>query len=90
MVLLISLLIWNLMQRSMRRYIEKTQGTLEGWDGKRTDRPTSFMMTTKFQGLMVVKIAHTRVLNQDLTQIQKQCLLALGVNEKVFIDPRPG
>ena len=90
MVLLMSLLIWNLMQRSMRMYIEKTQTTLEGWDGKRTDRPTSFMMTTKFQGLMVVKVAHTRVLNQDLTQIQKQYLLALGVNEKVFIDPRPG
>lgn len=90
MVLLICLLIWNLMQRSMRLHLEKTGTTLEGWDGKRTDRPTSFMMTTKFQGLMVVKVANIRILKPGLNSTQMEYLQALGVNAKVFTDPRPG
>ena len=90
MILLMCLLIWNLMQRSMHIYVEKTGTTLEGWKGKPTDRPTSFMMTTKFQGLQVVRVAHIRVLKTGLTQTQKKYLLALGVSEKVFTDPRPG
>ena len=90
MVLLICLLIWNLMQRSMRLHLEKTATTLEGWDGKRTDRPTSFMMTTKFQGLMVVKVANVRILKPGFTSSQREYLQAIGVNEKVFSDLRPG
>lgn len=90
MVLLMCLLIWNLIQRSMRLHLEKTGTTIEGWDGKRTDRPTTFMMTTKFQGLMVVKVDHIRILKPGLTATQKEYLRALGLNEKVFTDPRPG
>ena len=90
MILLICLLIWNLMQRSMRLYVEKTGTTVEGWKGKPTDRPTSFMMTTKFQGLQVVRVGHIRLLKPGLTQTQKNYLLALGVSEMVFTDPRPG
>ena len=53
MILLMSLLIWNLMQRSMRFYVKNNQTTLPGWDGKQTQRPTSFMMSTKFKGVQV-------------------------------------
>ena len=78
------------MQRSMRIYVQKTGTTLEGWEGKPTDRPTSFMMTTKFQGLLVVRVAHIRILKPGLTATQKEYLRALGLDKKVFTDPRPG
>jgi len=40
----------------MRQYVEQTGKTLTGWDNKQTDRPTSFMMSTKFYGILVTKI----------------------------------
>lgn len=88
MVLLMSLLIWNLMQRTMRIHLERTGNMLEGWDGKATDRPTSFMMTTKFTGIMVVAVGPVRVLKPPLTAVQLAYLKALDVSENVFVRPR--
>ena len=89
MVLLMCLLIWNLMQRTMRLHLERTGTRLEGWDGRATDRPTSFMMLTKFIGIMVVASGPVRVLKPALTPVQQTYLTALDVPESVFIDPRP-
>jgi len=66
LILLTSLLIWRLMERSMRQYVEQTGEKLPGWDHKPTDRPTSFMMTTKFTGIMVIKIGNERRLSKPL------------------------
>jgi transposase len=90
LILLISLLIWNLMERSMRKYIEETGSTLQGWDRKETDRPTSFMMGTKFFGVMVTKIDNHRMLTNKLTPVQQSYLIALNLTPSVFISPRPG
>ncbi len=89
MVLLMCLLIWNLMQRTMRLHLERTGTRLEGWDGRATDRPTSLMMLTKFIGIMVVASGPVRVLKPALTPVQQTYLTALDVPESVFIDPRP-
>ncbi len=90
MILLISLLVWNLMERSMRRYVENTGQTLPGWDGKQTTSPTSFMMTTKFYGVMVAKIGTQRFFARKLTTVQTTYLLALGLSPGVFTHPVPG
>ena len=64
--------------------------TLDGWDGKPTKRPTTFMMTTKFMGVLVVNIAGQRVVTPALNNVQLQYLEALGVKASIFIDPKPG
>ncbi len=50
LVLLLALLIWRLMERAMRTHVDTTSTPLTGWDKKATERPTSFMMVTKFAG----------------------------------------
>ena len=90
LILLTSLLIWRLMERSMRQHVEQTGEKLPGWDRKPTDRPTSFMMTTKFTGIMVIKIGNERRLSKPLHLDQEAFLLALGINLSWFIRPQPG
>ena len=62
LVLLISLLIWRLMERSMRQYVETNDCTLSGWVRRKTKKPTAFMMTTKFASIMVVTLDRHRQL----------------------------
>jgi transposase len=89
MILLMCVLIWNLMQRTMRLHLERTGELLEGWDGKLTDRPTSFMMTTKFTGIMVIAAGPVRVIKPALTPVQRAYLKALDLSERIFTEPRP-
>lgn len=89
MILLMSLLIWNLMQRSMRLYVNSNQTTLQGWDGKQTDRPTSFMMTTKFKGLHVIRHNQKRILKPNLNDVQLKYLEALGLGQTIFTESKP-
>ena len=90
MILVMSLLIWNLMQRSMRLYVKNNQTTtLSGWDGKKTDRPTSFMMTTKFKGLHLMRNNQKRILKPNLNPVQIKYLDALGLDHTIFTDPTP-
>jgi len=90
MILLIPLLIWSLIERSMRQYVEQTGEKLPGWDNKQTDRPTSFMMSTKFFGIMVTKIDNHRILAGELSEVQKIYLLALNLTPAIFVNPKPG
>lgn len=90
LVFLLSLLIWSLMERSMRQYVEEKETTLTGFDKKQTDRPTSFMMTTKFFDVIVLNIEGNRRLGQPLGTVQKDYLKALGLNSNIFIKPKPG
>jgi hypothetical protein len=41
----------------MRTYVDTTRTPLPGWDKKATERPTAFMMITKFAGVIVFKRA---------------------------------
>lgn len=90
LILLTSLLVWRLMERSMRQYVEQTGKKLPGWDHKPTDRPTSFMMTTKFMGITVIKIGKERRLSKPLHSDQKAFLLALGIDPSWLIKPQSG
>ena len=90
LILLTALLIWRLMERTMRQSIEESDEPVSGWDHKPTRRPTSFMMTTKFSGVMVIKIGSKRILNREFSIEQKEFLHALHVSPEVFTQPRPG
>jgi transposase len=90
LILLTALLMWRLMEREMRQSIEERGEPIPGWDHKPTRRPTSFMMTTKFSGVMVIKIGPKRILNREFSPEQRQFLRALHVNPDVFTQPRPG
>jgi len=87
LVLLVSLLIWRLMERSMRQYIEINDCTLPGWVRRKTKKPTAFMMTTKFGSIKVITIGLHRQLAKPLKQSQREYLDAMGVSEEVFTVP---
>jgi transposase len=87
MVLLISLLIWRLIERSMRLFLEKKQTTITGWVRRRTNKPTSFMMSTKFHTVLVIKNGRQRQLAKPLNAVHLEYLKALDVQPEVFITP---
>ena len=84
--LLLALLLWRLMERAMRTYVDTTSTPLTGWDKKATERPTSFMMVTKFAGVLVLKLGHHRQLARPLSVVQQQYLTALDVSAACFIN----
>ncbi len=87
LVLLLSLLIWRLIEYNMRRYATDNKRDLPGWVKRRTYKPTAFMLMTSFQYLMILKIGKHRRLNKPLTQNQREYLRALGLNEQIFTKP---
>jgi transposase len=87
LVLLLALLIWRLMERAMRRYVDTTRTPLPGWDKKATERPTAFMMITKFAGVIVMKLGLHRHLARPLSGVQQQDLTALDVPATCFTFP---
>jgi transposase len=87
LVLLISLLIWRLMEHCMRRYITNTGNSITGWKDKPTSKPTSFMMTTKFLSILVLKVEKQRQLARPLNTVQLEYLKALNVDPNTFVSP---
>lgn len=83
-ILVMSLLIWRLIERCIRRYIKKKDITITGWDKKQTDRPTTFMMSTKFCSVHILRKDDMRWLSREISSVQKQYLDALGLSEKIF------
>jgi transposase len=90
LILLTALLIWRLRERSMRRSIEESDEPVAGWDHNPTRCPTSFMMTTKFSGVMVIKIGAKRILTREFSSAQKEFLHAFHVSPEVFTQSRAG
>lgn len=84
-ILLVSLLVWNLMEHVMRAYLKRTDSTIPGWDNKPTKKPTSFMMTTKFKGVLVVKIRGRWYFSVPLTEELQQYTRALGLTEDLLL-----
>jgi len=87
LILLIALLIWRLMERAMRQFTQPDGSTLPGWEKRKTKRPTSFMMTTKFTDVLVITIGKVRRLANRFTSTQLAYLEALKVNPDVFVTP---
>jgi transposase len=90
LVLLLALLLWRLVERTLRVHVESTGNALTGWDKKATQKPTAFMMMTKFAAVMVIKIGDQRQLAHPLSTVQQQYLLALRVPTTYFTAPQSG
>jgi hypothetical protein len=84
LVLLLALLLWRLVERTLRVHVETTGDPLPGWDKKETQKPTAFMLMTKFAAVMVIKVGDHRQLAPPLSTVQQQYLLALGVPATYF------
>jgi transposase len=84
LILLISLLIWRLIEHTMRTELKAADTTLPGWDDKPTQRPTSYMMTWKFKGIMILRIGQRCQLARPLSSTQEAFLKALKVPESCF------
>jgi len=89
-VLLMALLIWNLIEHSLRLYITENETTLPGWDKKKTRRPTAFMMSTKFMGLTLVRVAGICKFTSQLTDTQHRYLTALHLSENDLLGKTSG
>jgi len=80
-ILLTSLLVWNLMEHVMRQHLKRTDSVVPGWDRKPTQTPTSFMMTTKFKGVLVAEVDGEWQFTAPLTSEQQHYVRALGLTE---------
>jgi transposase len=90
LVLLLALLLWRILERSMRAHVDTTGTVLAGWDKKATARPTAFMRVTKFSGVIVLKVGEQRRLAQPLSAVQQQYLTAVGLQVTCFTTPTSG
>ena len=91
LILLISLLIWRLIEHAMRSDLKQRNATVPGWDNKPTQRPTAYMMTWKFKGILILCVGRQRRLVKPLTPVQQAFLEALHVPESCFTQcPRAG
>ena len=87
LILLIALLIWRLMEQVMRTTLKAEETTVPGWDNKPTARPSAYMLTWKFRGVIVLCIGQTRQLHQPLSPTQQAFLRALQIPEDRFTHP---
>ena len=85
LILLLALLVWRLIERDIRQFINHKDITITGWEGKQTKNPTTFMMTTKFCSVHVLKLGNKRWLSRKLTPVQKEYLGVMGLDEEIFI-----
>ena len=88
MVLVMALLVWRLMERTMRASVQNTGETLPGWENRRTLKPTTFMMTTAMSGITVlVTKGGNRFIMRKPRPRQDEYLTALGLDHSVFTNP---
>jgi hypothetical protein len=87
LILVLALMIWRLMERTMRVSLKESNTKVEGWNNRQTSRPTSFMMTTKFVSVIVLRTDERRFLAEPLDPIQQRYLRILGLSAAVFTNP---
>jgi transposase len=84
LVLVLSLLLWRLMERTMRRNTREQNIILQGWNNRNTVKPTSLMVVSKFSPVFVGINGNQRFLFTPLDTVQLSYLKALEVHPAVF------
>ena len=87
LILVLSLMVWRLMERTMRLSLQISGSKVEGWDKKPTSSPTSLMITHMFLSMVVIRTPEKRFLANGLNATQLEYLKILDVSPRVFIDP---
>ena len=88
MVLILSLMVWSLMERTMRKTQQEKDLKLKDLANKPTQRPISFIMMHKFRGILVMRRRRERSLTSPLNYEQGQYLIALGLLSSIFTEPQ--
>ena len=65
LILVLALMVWRLMERTMRMSLRESGSKVTGWDKKPTSRPTSFMMTTKFLSIIILRLGGRRLMSSS-------------------------
>ena len=87
LILVLALMVWRLMERTMRMSLRESGSKVTGWDKKPTSRPTSFMMTTKFLSIIILRLGGRRRFGNPLGTVQADYLRILGLSPDVFVNP---
>ena len=87
LILVLALMIWRLMERTMRISLKQTASKVIGWNNRLTSLPTCFMMTTNFSSMIVMRAGERRFLAEPLDPLQERYLEILGLPTEVFTDP---
>ena len=90
LILVLSLLVWRLIERTMRLSLKQGGSTITGWEKRQTSRPTTFMMTTYFPSVPVIQTSRGRMLGKALNPIQLNYLAILRLSPAIFVDPGAG
>ena len=89
-ILLLSLMIWNLMQRELRNSGQVRAGELQDLNKRPTERPTSYLMMSQLSGASIIKYANQRFLPRNGLRPQGlNYLKALGFDETIYTTPPP-
>jgi hypothetical protein len=88
LILLLSLLVWSLMQRSLRKSVEEhPERVLTDLADRPTIRPTAFILVHKFLSVTILKMGRHRRLAHTLKSDQLNYLRALGLDQTIFTTP---
>ena len=71
LILVLSLMVWRLMERTMRLSLKSNGSTVQGWDKKATSSPTSLMITAFFMSMVVIRTPDRRFPANGLTQCKE-------------------
>lgn len=87
-ILLVSLMIWNLMQRELRNSEQVRAGQLNDLNKKPTKRPTSYLLMCQLSGVIILRHGNVRHLPRNGIKPQgMQYLKALGFDESIYTTP---
>ena len=86
---ILALLVWNLIQRLLRQFVEKKDKAIKGLGRKSTKKPTTYMLIRLFQHITVItwNQSLSRKISKPLNHHQMEYLEALNMNEKIFTKP---
>lgn len=89
-ILLVSLMIWNLMQRELRNSEQVQAKQLQDLNKRPTLRPTSYLMMSYLSATIILKHGCQRLLPRNGLRAQGlQYLKALGFDESIYTTPPP-
>lgn len=89
-ILLVSLMIWNLIQRELRNSAEALNGELNDLNKRPTKRPTGYLMMSQLSGTIILKYGNQRLLPRNGIRPQGlKYLKAMGFDEKIYTTPPP-
>ena len=89
-ILLVSLMIWNLMQRELRKSEQVHAKQLQDLNRRPTLRPTSYLMMSYLSATIILKHGRQRLLPRNGLRPQGlHYLRALGFDESIYTTPPP-